>query len=83
MADKQILLRKQDGSGSGMTFKTQAEADAFLEANPGYAVESAEETAANQAAADEATGAATETDAPTKAVNPAEDKAVSSPKKPT
>ena len=55
--DDRILLRKTDGSGAGIIFKTQKEAKKFMELNDGYAEESTEV-------------------ADTKAVKPAEDKAV-------
>lgn len=71
MARKQIWLRKNDGSGAGVMFKTQAEADKFAKANPSYAVESEDETAANQQAADEQVAAAAES----------EDKAVRGPQR--
>lgn len=73
MARKQIWLRKRDGSGAGVMFRTQGEVDTFLKANPGYAVESEQETAVNQEAADNAVAA--------KAAEQAEDKAVAGPRR--
>lgn len=65
MANDRYLLRRDDGSGAGVVFKTRKEVNAFLKVNPGYVEESAEETAANQRAAD------------AKAVEMAENKAIS------
>jgi len=76
MADRdRIVVRKQDGSGAGVVFHTQKEADAFMKAQEGYAVESAEVGTANQKAADEQVAR----EAAEKAVAKAEDKAINAP----
>ncbi len=68
MADKdRVVVRKQDGSGAGVLFNTQKEADTFMKNHEGYAVESAETATANQNAAD------------VKAQAQVEDKAVNAP----
>jgi hypothetical protein len=69
--EQPITLTKNDGSGASITFATQAEADAWMEANPDYAVD---DTA--QADAD-----ARDENARSKAVakGETEDKAVGSP----
>lgn len=56
MAEDMVLLRKTDGSGAGYEF-TRSDAKKFLKENPDYVEEGAEETAANQRAADEAVAA--------------------------
>ncbi len=40
--DDRILLRRTDGSGAGVIFKTRKEANEFLKNNDGYAEESAD-----------------------------------------
>lgn len=75
MADKQIVLRKNDGSGAGVLYRTQKEADRFMKDNPGYVVESEQEAQANQDTADEQVRAEAEAKAQAKS----EDKAVSAP----
>lgn len=40
--DERIVLRRTDGSGAGVLFRTQAEADEFMSANDGYKQESLE-----------------------------------------
>ena len=73
MTSDRYLLRKADGSGSGVIFKTRKEVDRFLKENDGYVEESAEETSANQRAADEEVKAQAQSE--DKAVRPAQNKA--------
>lgn len=57
MAKKdKVLVRKQDGSGSGYIF-SHDDAETFLKNNPDYKRESSGQTAQTQRAADEAVAA--------------------------
>lgn len=47
--EQPITLTKSDGSGASITFATQAEADAWMEANPDYAVDDTAQTDADTA----------------------------------
>jgi hypothetical protein len=75
MARKHIWLRKQDGSGAGVMYRTQQEADKFMKLNPDYVVESEEQTKTNQQAADAAVAVKAQAASEDKALKPTENKA--------